>query len=94
MAEADPNNEGQALNLITFDKEKGKWNLTRTIFFLHAGLFFNDSFKSYIGFQVSAEAISLLQSDELVNQKVCVVAVAGKYRTGKSFLLNRILLDK
>lgn len=50
--------------------------------------------KSYIGFQVSAEAISLLQSDELVNQKVCVVAVAGKYRTGKSFLLNRILLDK
>ena len=25
--------------------------------------------------------------------KVGVIAVAGKYRTGKSFLLNRVILD-
>ena len=29
-----------------------------------------------------------------IKEKVGVIAVAGKYRTGKSFLLNRILLDK
>ena len=29
-----------------------------------------------------------------MNEKVGVIAVAGKYRTGKSFLLNRILLNK
>jgi len=29
-----------------------------------------------------------------MNSKIAVIAVAGKYRTGKSFLLNRILLDK
>lgn len=28
------------------------------------------------------------------NDKVAIIAVAGKYRTGKSFLLNRILLDQ
>lgn len=33
-------------------------------------------------------------SDELANETIGVIAVAGKYRTGKSFLLNRILLDK
>ena len=29
-----------------------------------------------------------------IKEKVGVIAVAGKYRTGKSFLLNRILLGK
>lgn len=29
-----------------------------------------------------------------IKERVAVIAVAGKYRTGKSFLLNRILLDK
>lgn len=29
-----------------------------------------------------------------VKEKIGIIAVAGKYRTGKSFLLNRILLDK
>ena len=47
-----------------------------------------------LGFQVSPEAQELLQSPEIVNEKVGVIAVAGKYRTGKSFLLNRILLNK
>ena len=46
-----------------------------------------------IGFQVSPEAIQMLESPELCDTKIGVVAVAGKYRTGKSFLLNRILLD-
>ncbi len=43
------------------------------------------------GFQVSPEAIELLGN---VKEKIGIIAVAGKYRTGKSFLLNRILLDK
>ena len=29
-----------------------------------------------------------------VKEKIGVIAVAGKYRTGKSFLLNRIILNK
>lgn len=29
-----------------------------------------------------------------VKEKIGIIAVAGKYRTGKSFLLNRIILDK
>ena len=31
---------------------------------------------------------------DLRNDHVGVIAVAGKYRTGKSFLLNRILLQQ
>ncbi len=45
----------------------------------------------YIGFSVSEEAISLLRN---VKERIGVIAVAGKYRTGKSFLLNKIILDK
>ena len=44
-----------------------------------------------LGFQVSEEAIKFLSS---IKEKIGVVAVAGKYRTGKSFLLNRVILDK
>lgn len=29
-----------------------------------------------------------------VNDHIAVIAVAGKYRTGKSFLLNRVILNK
>jgi hypothetical protein len=29
-----------------------------------------------------------------MREKIGVIAVAGKYRTGKSFLLNRIILNK
>lgn len=43
---------------------------------------------------MAPEAIDFLQSEDLVNNKIGVIAVAGKYRTGKSFLLNRILLNK
>jgi hypothetical protein len=43
------------------------------------------------GFSVGQEAREMLLS--LKQERVGVIAVAGKYRTGKSFLLNRILLD-
>eukprot|EP00347_Sterkiella_histriomuscorum_P021939 403332245 len=43
------------------------------------------------GFQVSQDAIELLQN---IKEKIGIIAVAGKYRTGKSFLLNRIILNK
>lgn len=45
----------------------------------------------FLGFYVSEEAKTLLRG---VKERIGVIAVAGKYRTGKSFLLNRILLDK
>jgi hypothetical protein len=44
------------------------------------------------GFAIGKEARDMLL--RLGSQKVGVIAVAGKYRTGKSFLLNRILLDQ
>ena len=50
-----------------------------------------DKIKALLGFQVSREAIELLSG---VKDRIGVIAVAGKYRTGKSFLLNRIILNK
>ena len=46
----------------------------------------------FLGFAIGPEAKELLLS--MKDEKVGVIAVAGKYRTGKSFLLNRILLDQ
>ena len=43
---------------------------------------------------MSPEAQEMLLSPDLINHKIGVIAVAGKYRTGKSFLMNRILLNK
>lgn len=40
---------------------------------------------------VSDEAKTFLQQ---ITTKIGVIAVAGKYRTGKSFLLNRVILNK
>lgn len=51
-------------------------------------LIYHDEHK---GFQVSQEAVDFLSN---IKEKVGVVVVAGKYRTGKSFLLNRIILNK
>ena len=48
------------------------------------------TFEKETGFTISQEARELLKS--LGNEHVGVIAVAGKYRTGKSLLLNRILL--
>lgn len=42
-------------------------------------------------YRVSDEAKVFLNS---VDGKIAVIAVAGKYRTGKSFLLNRVILNK
>jgi len=43
------------------------------------------------GFEVSDEAVEFLSS---IKEKVGVIVVAGKYRTGKSFLLNRVILNR
>lgn len=51
-------------------------------------IYYNSASKQYL---VSDEARSFLSS---IDEKVAVIAVAGKYRTGKSFLLNRVILDK
>ncbi len=40
---------------------------------------------------MSDEAIALLKN---FKEKIGVIVVAGKYRTGKSFLLNKILLNQ
>jgi len=40
---------------------------------------------------VSPEATELLKN---IKEKIAIIAVAGEYRTGKSFLLNRIILNK
>jgi hypothetical protein len=42
-------------------------------------------------FHVSEEAKQFLSS---IKEKVGVISVAGKYRTGKSFLLNRVIINK
>ena len=54
----------------------------------------NIKLKKFLGFRVSPEAIELLNSKKIAETNLGIVAVAGKYRTGKSFLLNRILLNK
>ena len=40
---------------------------------------------------MSPEAIEMFKN---LKEKIGIIAVAGKYRTGKSFLLNRIILGK
>jgi len=42
-------------------------------------------------YMVSEEAKTFLSG---IKEKVGVIAVAGKYRTGKSFLLNRVIINK
>mmetsp|Transcript_35188 Transcript_35188/g.6326 ORF Transcript_35188/g.6326 Transcript_35188/m.6326 type:complete len:99 (+) Transcript_35188:17-313(+) len=42
-------------------------------------------------FDVNPEAIEFLKR---LDSPICVIGVAGMYRTGKSYLLNRILLDR
>ena len=43
------------------------------------------------GFKVTPEGLAFLNS---IEKKVAVIAVAGKYRTGKSYLLNKIILGQ
>lgn len=42
-------------------------------------------------FELSQEAIEFLRE---VNGPIGMIAVAGMYRTGKSYLLNRMLLNR
>jgi len=45
------------------------------------------------GFKLSAEAESYLSTLH-PNRKIGVISIVGKYRTGKSFLVNRVLLNR
>lgn len=42
------------------------------------------------GFKLTPEGLELLNS---IDKKIGVISVAGKYRTGKSYLLNKIILN-
>jgi polynucleotide 5'-kinase involved in rRNA processing len=44
------------------------------------------------GFEISQEASEFLAS--LENKKVGVICVVGKYRTGKSYFINKVLLNR
>ena len=50
------------------------------------------SFHEKNGFQLNPEAENYLNNLD-PERKVAVVSIAGKYRTGKSFLVNRVILD-
>jgi hypothetical protein len=50
-----------------------------------------DSFVTVEHYLVSEEAREFLRS---IKGQIAVIAVAGKYRTGKSFLLNRVILNQ
>ena len=50
---------------------------------------FNDVTKK---FEINEEAIKIISKEE--NKQIGILSLVGKYRTGKSFLLNRVLIDK
>ena len=43
------------------------------------------------GFQINQEAVDFLMG---VKQSIGIISVCGKYRTGKSYLLNKLFLDE
>ena len=43
-------------------------------------------------FSITPEAVAFLKS--LKGKKLGVISIVGKYRTGKSFIVNRVLLNK
>ena len=43
-------------------------------------------------FKINEEAVKILAQPE--NKQIGIVSLVGKYRTGKSFLLNRVLIEK
>lgn len=49
------------------------------------------SFDPDEGFLLNPLAVSIISR---IPEPISVIAIAGKYRTGKSFLLNRVILDK
>ena len=50
---------------------------------------FNSKIKKFI---INEEAVKILTKTE--NKQIGIVSLVGKYRTGKSFLLNRVLIEK
>lgn len=44
------------------------------------------------GFKLNPEAIDFLKSLD-PNRKLGIISIVGKYRTGKSFFVNRVLLN-
>ncbi len=50
------------------------------------------SFTEKDGFCLNPEAETYLNNLD-PNRKIAVISIAGKYRTGKSFLVNRVLLN-
>lgn len=50
------------------------------------------TFSEKLGFQLSKEAEDFLCS--LHDSKIGLISVVGKYRTGKSFFVNRVLLQR
>ncbi len=49
------------------------------------------SFNLKNGFILNPKAVEFLMS--LKDSKIGIISIVGKYRTGKSFLVNRVLLD-
>ena len=43
-------------------------------------------------FSIAPEAVEFLK--KLKGKKLGVISIVGKYRTGKSFIVNRVLLNK
>ena len=43
------------------------------------------------GFEINQEAIDFLMG---IKQNIGVISVIGKYRTGKSYLLNKLFLEQ
>lgn len=54
-------------------------------------LFWRVNLKLFIVFEINDEAIEFLKS---LSHPLGVISVAGMYRTGKSYLLNRMLLNR
>ena len=50
---------------------------------------FDDITKKFI---INEDAIKIISKEE--NNQIGILSLVGKYRTGKSFLLNRFLIEK
>lgn len=46
------------------------------------------------GYTLAPEAEEFLLSEHVRNQRLAIMSVCGKYRTGKSFLINKIILEE
>ena len=51
---------------------------------------YNESTKKFV---INKEAKKILSNPEQ-NKKIGIISLVGKYRTGKSFLLNRVIINK